>query len=637
MSPSSSSILIVDDHPSSLRLLRDLLAEKGYHTRSVTNGAMALTSVQAGHPDLILLDIDMPDISGFEVCRQLKADEATREIPVIFLSAATEASDKVRAFEVGGEDYVTKPFQVEEVLTRVKHHLALSRLRQQLQHMNQTLEQQVEDRTRELHETNARLRESKEVLSKAEAKFRGLMESALDGMILVNEAGEMMHVNVQAERLFGYKEEELTGQPCEMLIPERFSLHDRLRDAYLADPKQRPMGIGLELFGLRKDGREFPVEISLTPLHTEEGLIVSCVIRDVTERKQAEELLTFQASLLEQVHNGVITIDFDNRITYWNPYAETLYQWKSEDVLGKNIVDLLSPEQLKETALRNIEKLTNEGHWEGEFNVRRKDGSTISAHIINVGLKNANGEPIGFIGISTDITERKQAEEERARLFEEIIAANNRLEQMSYRLVALQEEERRRLARELHDEVGGLLSSLHLAIKMTPASEEAARQHTQMASQLVDSLIEQIRTLSLRLRPHVLDDLGLVPALRWLLKQYRKQTRIEVVFQHEISDDTRFSPELEITAYRIIQEALTNVARHAEVDAVQVLLLREGDRLVIHVIDEGQGFEVEIARARQDSMGLSGMEERSALLGGTLTLDTAPGIGTKVTATLPLD
>ena len=239
--------------------------------------------------------------------------------------------------------------------------------------------------------------------------------------------------------------------------------------------------------------------------------------------------------------------------------------------------------------------------------------------------------------VQQDVTRRKQAEEERARLFEEIIAANNRLEQMSHRLVALQEEERRRLARELHDEVGGLLSSLQLSIKMPPVSEEAARQHTQMASQLIDSLIEQIRTLSLRLRPHVLDDLGLVPALRWLLKQYRKQTRIEVVFQHEILDDTRFSPELEITAYRIIQEALTNVARHAEVDTVQVLMLREGDRLVIHVIDEGCGFAVEIARARQDSMGLSGMEERAALLGGTLTLDTAPGTGTKVTATLPLD
>ena len=136
-------ILIVDDMPVNLRLLSHMLTEQGYKVRSVINGQMALTAIRAAPPDLVLLDINMPGMNGYEVSERLKVDEQTRDIPIIFISALDELQDKVKAFSVGGLDYITKPFQFEEVLARVETHLDLRRLQKQLQEANRRFEQEL--------------------------------------------------------------------------------------------------------------------------------------------------------------------------------------------------------------------------------------------------------------------------------------------------------------------------------------------------------------------------------------------------------------------------------------------------------------------------------------------------------------
>ena len=140
------NILIVDDTPENLRLLSNALSERGYKVRSVINGAMALMGAKAAPPDLILLDINMPDMNGYEVCQAFQADEKTCEIPVIFISALDEVLDKVKGFAVGGRDYITKPFQLEEVLARIENQLTIRNLQQQLQEQNQRLQQEISDR-----------------------------------------------------------------------------------------------------------------------------------------------------------------------------------------------------------------------------------------------------------------------------------------------------------------------------------------------------------------------------------------------------------------------------------------------------------------------------------------------------------
>ncbi|NJP09924.1 MAG: EAL domain-containing protein [Leptolyngbyaceae cyanobacterium RU_5_1] len=150
-------VLVVDDTPENIRLLSIMLSKKGYHVRKAINGKMGLTAVQAHLPDLILLDITMPDIDGYEVCQRLKANPKTSDVPVIFLSALGDSLDKVKAFNVGGADYITKPFQIEEILARVNHQLALRKAEQEIRQLNAQLEDRVKERTQQLASANAKL------------------------------------------------------------------------------------------------------------------------------------------------------------------------------------------------------------------------------------------------------------------------------------------------------------------------------------------------------------------------------------------------------------------------------------------------------------------------------------------------
>ena len=166
---SPKTILIVDDTPENLRVLLELLKQQGYKARAVPNGRLALQAAANEPPDLILLDIMMPEMDGYEVCRRLKQDDKLREIPVIFLSALGETLDKVRAFDVGGVDYVTKPFQIEEVRARVEIHLRLRRLQVQLEAHNRQLQDRVDEQVREISDSQmativalARLAESRD-------------------------------------------------------------------------------------------------------------------------------------------------------------------------------------------------------------------------------------------------------------------------------------------------------------------------------------------------------------------------------------------------------------------------------------------------------------------------------------------
>jgi DNA-binding response OmpR family regulator len=146
------NILVVDDTPDNLRVLSVSLTERGYQVRCVKNGAMALITAKKAAPDLILLDIKMPEMDGYQVCEKLKADEQTREIPIIFLSALDDVFDKVKAFQVGGVDYITKPFQIEEIVVRVQHQLALQAAKAEICQLNAKLEQKVRQRTAQLEE-----------------------------------------------------------------------------------------------------------------------------------------------------------------------------------------------------------------------------------------------------------------------------------------------------------------------------------------------------------------------------------------------------------------------------------------------------------------------------------------------------
>jgi PAS domain S-box-containing protein len=260
---------------------------------------------------------------------------------------------------------------------------------------------------------------------------------------------------------------------------------------------------------------------------------------------------------------------------------------------------------------------------------QRKDGQVIWTEQVNRMVYDEQGRPVALEGIARDISERKRVEQKLRESAEQ-------LRLLSRRLVEAQERERRAIARELHDEVGQVLTGLKLTLSVVsanaPPNLSASLADAQAA---IGELMGRVRSLSLDLRPALLDDMGLLPALDWYLERYTRRTGVQVELRQQ-GLDRRFSTEVETVAYRTIQEALTNVARYAGVSAAKVRLLADEQRLMLRVDDSGSGFDCEAAIDARATGGLSGMQERVELIDGLLTIESAPGAGTHVIVELPL-
>jgi PAS domain S-box-containing protein len=305
------TLLVVDDNPANLSVIVDYLAECGFQVIVARNGETALALARSERPDLILLDVMLPGIDGFEICKRLMADHQTRHIMVIFMTVLTETGSKVKGLELGAVDYITKPFQQDELLARVTTHLRLKDL-------TENLEQMVSRKTKELtaanQQLNQQIAESRKIeaaLRESEGRYRAAIENSNDGIAII-EAGNLIYINHKLQTILGYDDRErLIGlSVADIFHPdekERVTQYNRLRMA------GRPAPERYEAKGAKKDGQTVFFDISATRITYQDQVAVLAFFNDITQRKQLEIQLQ-QAQKMEAIGTlaGGIAHDFNN-------------------------------------------------------------------------------------------------------------------------------------------------------------------------------------------------------------------------------------------------------------------------------------------------------------------------------------
>jgi PAS domain S-box-containing protein len=352
----------------------------------------------------------------------------------------------------------------------------------------------------------------------------------------------------------------------------------------------------------------------------------------IAERKRAEIALRESEEryreLFENAKDAIYVHDLQGTYLSINRAAEKLSGYSREEIIGHNFKEFVPPEHARYVRDSFWKKLAQQGETTYEVDVIAKDGRRVPIEVSSRAIYE-NGELVGVQGMARDITERKLAQDA--------------LQMFSRQLIEAQEDERRRIARELHDQIGQILTAvkmnLHTVQQFCQGSE--AGSYVKDNIEAVDQALRLVRDLSVDLRPPILDDLGLTTALRWYVDRYTKRTGLSVDVLIDLPDENeRFSRDLETACFRIAQEALTNVVRHAKATHVVVRLSRDAEALLLTVKDDGVGFDVERLRTRAPrvaTLGLISMQERAHAAGGTIELDSAPASGTEIRFSLPLD
>jgi two-component system, NarL family, sensor histidine kinase DevS len=485
---------------------------------------------------------------------------------------------------------------------------------------------------------------------------RELLEFAPDAVVGVDQHGEIALVNSRTEAVFGYGRGELIGQRVEILVPSGLrDGHVGHRDRYFEAPRTRPMGAGLDLYARRKDGTEFPCEISLSTVATDSGMMALAAIRDITDRRRDRDDLRRAVRRLQAATEVAIAVggetDLERVLDAIVERGRALVEARALIILLREGDELLVAATAAvagglDPKVGHLKFKTGEASEEallGKFTGTDLGANETGRALIAPLL--FRGQSLGLVVALDHVGDPGHFDDEHQRTLESFAAtaatgvatARSMAEERLQNTIDAAEQERGRWARELHDETLQSLAVLRmrLASALRNESPDELQETGQEAVQQIDDEIVKLRRLITELRPASLDTIGLEAALYALAQQHQQggEIRIDCDFELPRGAEERPAALLETAVYRLVQEALNNVSKHSMAQHAELKVRERGSHIEIEISDDGVGFEPNLVR---EGFGLVGMRERAALLGGRLRIESERGAGTKVRAEIPL-
>lgn len=450
-----------------------------------------------------------------------------------------------------------------------------------------------------------------------EAELSAMVDASPDGMLLADELGVVLFVNSQMESLFGYARDELLGQSIEVLLPERFrQQHAAHRTRYRAEPVTRAMGTGLDLVARHRDGREFPVEISLSPIRSDDGLRVVATVRDITDRLAADAHANAVLRTIDAAHDGVFMFDPGSlRFIYVNQGAVQQLGYSTEELLAMTPLHI-KPE-FTDGAYRELLAPLVAGEVPSHTYTtvhRRKDGLDVPVEIVlEYPPASQPRHPRYLVALVRDVTQRLRSEQFA------------RTQQTKVRVL----EDRERVARDLHDVVIQRLFATGMSLQaMQPlATDPALNTRISETVHQLDETIAELRSTVFELTSRT----GLVVAK---LQEHVEEAAVSLGYQPTVEVDgdlESVSPEILDELFPTLSEALSNVARHAHATRTDITIEVGEESVVLTVTDDGVGIDPAAPRGN----GLNNFEARAALLGGLASITSSGGEGTTITWAAP--
>jgi PAS domain S-box-containing protein len=646
----NTNILIATNDANVSHNLCEHLLKLGYRVVGfASSNKEIIAKIEELNPDLILTDIQLN--GRREGINTGALIQSTFNKPVIYITGSIGQTTIQRAKSTGPFGYIFKPFDEKQIYAMIETAL-----------LRHTLEGELRKGRRWLN-----------------AVLNGINE----GVIAVDNQGEIRFINPVARKLTGWSEIETLNKTLEdvfTLLDESSHARMEIFDAKLSLNKKKADS-RFEGLLLSKDGKSAPVEADLTIIEDENGLTTGMVLvfRDITTHREAmreiqrqsqraEALVETAARLNAQLELTTVlntVCDISNQALQASATAVYLED-VNKDVfniratatqlsnfekfngmhfeLSGNMLKSIVSEDKPVTILKDIQSQPNLPYLdffrEQNFHTMGIAGLFRQHDLIGALISIYVGDPI-LLPEDTSVLFKGLADQAaisiiNASLFEQVRKGREHQKALTTRMVEIQEAERRHIARELHDQIGQVLTGLQFMLESSKNQVGPAQlNQISEAQETVSGLIEQIREMSLNLRPAMLDDIGLLPTLLWHFERYTKQTGIKVSF-NQIGLSMRLAPEVETTVYRIVQEALTNIARYAQVSEAFVRLVLQEKILGIEIIDHGVGFDPGFDISKASTAGLAGMRERANLLGGYLVIKSSPKTGTQILVMLPI-